>query len=87
MSQARETTAGREDLPETLVVLRLVEGHHGLPEAVDSSAIVTPGLIVHPEKLVRPRLQDGLPVSRGERKGALGRSDGLAIRTHKVEMI
>jgi hypothetical protein len=32
-------------------------------------------------------VQDDIPVSRGEREGALGGSDGLVIRAHEAEMV
>ena len=77
---------GQEDLTEALAAPRPVEGRHGLPKAVDRPTIVALGLVGYAEALVRQRVQDDLPTSRGEREGALGGGDGLVIRTHEVEM-
>lgn len=40
---------GQEDLPETLVTSRPIEGHGGLAEVVDCPPIVALGLIGPPE--------------------------------------
>ena len=78
---------GQEDLPEALVAPRPIESRHGLLEAVDRPAIVTPGLIGSAEVAVRQCLQDDVPAGRGERQGALGGGDGLVIRPHEEEMV
>ncbi len=44
--------------------LSLVEGRHGLPEAVDSPPVVALGLVGDAKELVRQRLQDDLVRSK-----------------------
>jgi hypothetical protein len=56
-------------------------------EAVDRPAIVTLGLVGKTEEAVRQRLQNDIPAGRGERQGALCRSDGLVKRAHEVEIV
>ena len=71
---------GQEHMTEALVAPRAVEGHHGLPEAIDRPTIVALGLVGVAEVLVRQRVQDGIPSGRGEWPGTLGGGDGLVIR-------
>ena len=77
---------GQEDLTEALAARHPVEGHDGLPEAVNRPTIVALGLVGSAEVAVRQRVQDDLPVGRGEREGALSSGDGLVIRTTTAEM-
>src|SRR5712691_10534434 len=78
--------SGQEDRTEVLVAPCNLEGRHGLPEAVDRPTIVTLVKVGLAELLVRQRVQDDIPASRGEREGALGGGDGLVIRTPVAEM-
>jgi hypothetical protein len=79
---------GWQDHPtEALTAPRPVEGRHGAPEAVDRPPIVALGLIGKAEVAVRQRLQDDLPIGRGERQGALSGRDGLVIGAHAVEIV
>src|SRR5712691_5790513 len=78
---------GQDELTEALAAPRPVEGHHGLPEAVYRPTIVALGRVGCAEVVVRQRVQDDLPTSRGEHKGALGGGDGLVIRAHGAEML
>jgi hypothetical protein len=47
---------------------------------------VTLSLVDMAEGLVRQRVQDGIPGSRGERKGSMGGGHGLVMRTPEVEL-
>jgi hypothetical protein len=78
---------GQENHAEALMTLRPIEGCHSLPETVDCPLIVALGLVGLAEEVVRPRMQDDLPTGCGEREGALGGSDGLAICAYKAEMV
>jgi hypothetical protein len=77
---------GQDELTEALAVLRPAQGGHGLPETVDRPPIVALGSVGDAEALVRQRLQDQIPASRGEREGMLGGGDGLVIRTYEEKM-
>jgi len=55
-SQARESTARRENQAEALVAPRPIEGRYGLPEAVDRPPIVALGLVGSAEVKVRQRM-------------------------------
>src|SRR4029453_18178439 len=70
------------DLTKVLVAPRPPKERHGLPETVDCPTIVSLGLVGCAKVAVRQRLQGDLPVSRGDRKGALGGSDALVMRAH-----
>jgi hypothetical protein len=76
----------QENLAEALAALRPREGRHGLPKAVDCSAIVALGYIAQGEIKVRPRAQNDISDVRSEREGALARDYGLIIRATEVEM-
>ena len=78
--------SGQDGKTETLVTLRLVEGRHGLPEAVDRLAIVALGLVSLAEEVVRTRVHGDIPAGSGEGERALGGGNGLVIRAHDAEM-
>jgi hypothetical protein len=79
---------GGQDHPaEALTAMRPVEGRHGVPEVVDRPPIVALGLVGKAEVSVRQRLQDDLPIGRGERQGALSGGDGLVIGAYAVEIV
>ena len=48
--------------------------------------IVTLSLVDIAEGLVRQRVQDGIPTSRGECQGTLGGGNGLVMCTPKEEL-
>jgi hypothetical protein len=77
---------GQSNLAEALVASCPVEGRHGLPEAVDRPTIVALSLVGYTEVLVRQRVQDDIPMGRGEHKDALGGGGGLVIRAPLGEM-
>ena len=64
-----------------------LEGRHGVPQAVNRPTIVALGMVGVAEALVRQRLQDAIPASRGEREDALGGDDGLLIRAPEDEIL
>jgi len=70
--------SGQEDLAEALAASRSVEGHHGLPKAVDRPTIVTLSVVGEAEVVVCQRLQDDVPASCSECEGRC-RGDGLVI--------
>ena len=62
---------GQVDLTETLTMPHPVKGRYSLTETVYGPTIVALGkLVCCAEELVRERVQDDIPVSRGERGGA-----------------
>src|SRR5207302_10034680 len=73
--------SGQEHLTETLVAPRAVEARDGVPVGVDRPAIVALGLGGSAEVRVRQRVQDAIPTGRGKLQRALGRGDGVIIRT------
>jgi hypothetical protein len=74
-------------LAEALAAPLLVEGRHGLPEAVDGPTIVALELIGYAKVKVCQRVQDDIPPGRGEVEGALGERDGLVVPAPAVEML
>ena len=72
---------------DPLTAWRRVEARYGLPEAVYRPTIVTLGGVGCAEIMVRQRLPDDLPTSRGKDKDTLGGGDGLVIRTDGTEML
>ena len=64
-----------------------VEGRHGLREVVNRLTIVALGPVGHAKGVVRQRVQDDIPASRGEREGALAGGDSLVMRAHEVEIV
>ena len=83
--QAREATAGAIPMPKRSW-RRALEGRDGLSVAVDRPPIVALGMVGSAEAMVRQRLQDALPASRGERQRPLAGGDGLVIGPHDVEI-
>jgi hypothetical protein len=77
---------GKENLTKALVAPHSVEKRHGLHEAVDGPTIVTLSLVDIAERLVRQRVQDGIPTSRGECQGTLGGGNGLVMCTPEEEL-
>jgi hypothetical protein len=65
---------------------RLVEGRHGLPEAVDCLTIVALRVAGFTEVAIREGGQDDIPAGGGECTGPAGRGDGLVIRAQPGEM-
>src|SRR5262249_19529200 len=74
-------------LAQALAAPRLVEGHHGLPEASYRPTIVALHLVGLPEAHVRQCLQDDPTAGCGERQGTLSGSARLGIRAHTAEMV
>jgi hypothetical protein len=84
--RGRSKDGGKDKLTKALTVPRLVEQRHGLLETVNRPTIITLRLVDKAEGLIRQRLCDDIPTGPGERQGALGSSEGLAIGTHPVEI-
>ena len=78
---------GQEHLAKALAVPRPGEERHGLPKAVDRLTIVALGLVGEAKGLVRQRVQNEIPASRGERQGTLSSGDGLVICTTGAELV
>src|SRR5215831_17577351 len=78
---------GQDDLTEALAVPRTRERGHGLLEAVSGLMIVALVPVGEADVLVRQRVQDAIPASRGERQGTLAGGDGLVIHTTVAEMV
>src|SRR5207302_1663541 len=76
----------QENSAEALAPPRLVDGCHGLTEAVYGLTVVALGLVGKAEVLVRQRVQNDIAAGRGEREGALASGNGLVIRSHEVEI-
>jgi hypothetical protein len=58
---------GQDNLAEALAAPRPIKGRHGLPETVHCPPIVALELVGLAQELLRKRIQDDIPVSRGER--------------------
>jgi hypothetical protein len=78
---------GQDNLPKALITPRPVDGRDGLPEAVDRLTIVPLSPVGVAEVEVCQRVQDDIPIDRGEREGALGGVDGLVIRAHNIKIV
>ena len=76
----------KDKLTEALSASRPIEERHGLLEAIDCPTIITLSLVDITERLIRQCVQDDISAGRGERKGALGGSNGLVMHAHAVEM-
>ena len=61
---------GWDDSAKTLVAPCPLEGRHGWPQAVNRPTIVALDVVGVAEALVRQRLPDAIPASRGEREDA-----------------
>jgi hypothetical protein len=73
-------------LTEAFTTPRTLEGRHSLPKAVDCVSIATLGPVCSAKEEVRQGIDDGVPSSRRKRERALGRDNGLVIRTEVTKM-
>jgi hypothetical protein len=71
---------------EPLAAPCTVEERHGLPEVVDRPAIFGLAKVGPAEAQACQRLLDDIPAGQSRRKGALGGSNGLVMRTHEGAM-
>src|SRR5262245_16705677 len=77
---------GQGTKAEALMAPRPVEERYSLSVAGNRLTIVALSPVGSAEGMVRQPLQDAIPASRGEPKGALAGGDGLVIGAHGREM-
>src|SRR5262245_30583633 len=78
---------GQDNLSEALITLRPVEGGHSLPEAVDRPTIFPLGPMGIAEVEVHQRVQNDIPVARGQREGTPASGNSLVMRAYEKEIV